>query len=833
MARRKRAPKAEAAETARVSPPRRSSGWRRCCFRVLALVGGPALLLGLLELILRLAGAGYPTSFLLPASHRGRDVFVQNNQFGWRFFGPDLARLPYPLCISRSPATNSIRIIVLGGSAAKGDPDPNFGLARMLETMLGLRHEGVRFEVVNAAMTAINSHTVLPIAQGCADAQADVWVIYMGNNEVVGPFGAGTVFGQQTPPLALIRATLALKTTRTGQALDALIRRLSSQSSVNAEWQGMELFLEQQVRADDPRMAGVYRHFARNLTDILREGRRRGVGIVVSTVAVNLRDCAPFASSHRGDIPPADQARWDDLFETGVAAQTVGDTAEAAACFAKAAAVDDSFAELRFRQGQCALTLGNLPEAQDHFGAARDLDTLRFRCDSRMNDILRSRIAHRENERILLADGEAAFLEQSDHGLPGDRFFYEHVHLTLEGNWLLARTIAPQIERLLSDRLPPLAGLEAGWPSMEDCARRLGWTDWAALQGWRGILPRFNRPPFTQQFDHDTRKQRVDAVLAELSPSTQPAGLSNAVRAVEEALVIAPEDTALIGQLAALKAAMGDGDGAVSAAKRAVELLPSDPEGWSRLALALVRQQQFIEAVAAFEHAVRLNPQDAATRERLAQTRAAAGQRDEAVAGFQRLLKAKPHLGLAWLHYGLLLESMERNSEAADAFEKALANPGNNVDGRIELAGFCQSRGWFEPAAQNYVAAVEADPGNAELHVGAGQNLAAAGQLEAAQQHLAEAVRLAPGFAEAHLLHGVVLGRQGRTAAAMEEFQAALRLKPDLVDARFNLGIALIETDPAQALAHFEAVLRQDPTHASALKYAQDLRSRGVRAASP
>ncbi len=46
---------------------------------------------------------------------------------------------------------------------------------------------------------------------------ADIWVIYMGNNEVVGPFGAGTVFGRQVPPLPLIRASLALKTTRIGQ----------------------------------------------------------------------------------------------------------------------------------------------------------------------------------------------------------------------------------------------------------------------------------------------------------------------------------------------------------------------------------------------------------------------------------------------------------------------------------------------------------------------------------------------------------------------------------------------------------------------------------------
>ncbi len=357
--------------------PTRLTGRRRWGFRLLALVGAPVLLLGLLELTLRLAGVGYPTAFLLPTTHDGREVFVQNNQFGWRFFGPQMARLPHPICITRAPATNTIRIVVLGESAAKGDPGPNFGLARQLEALLSLRHEGVRFEVVNAAMTAINSHTLVPIARDCADARAAVWVIYMGNNEVVGPFGAGTVFGQQTPPMPAIRATLALKATRTGQALDALMRRFSASRGEDPEWRGMESFLDQQVRADDPRMAGLYEHFERNLADMLAAGRRCSAGLVVSTVPVNLRDCAPFASAHRIDLRADEMPKWKALFEAGVTAQAAGDHAEAAARFAQGAELDNSFAELRFRQGQCALVLGNPLGARSHFIAARDLDTLR------------------------------------------------------------------------------------------------------------------------------------------------------------------------------------------------------------------------------------------------------------------------------------------------------------------------------------------------------------------------------------------------------------------------------------------------------------------------
>jgi len=150
---------------------------------------------------------------------------------------------------SQAKASDTVRIFVFGESAAYGDPEPDFGLPRMLQAMLSLRHPGVRFEVVNAAMTAINSHAILPIARDCAGADGDIWVIYMGNNEVVGPFGAGTVFGSPAPPpLPLIRATLAFKTTRTGQWLDSVRQWLQKPPPERSEWGGMEMFLNQQVR---------------------------------------------------------------------------------------------------------------------------------------------------------------------------------------------------------------------------------------------------------------------------------------------------------------------------------------------------------------------------------------------------------------------------------------------------------------------------------------------------------------------------------------------------------------------------------------------------------
>ena len=339
----------------------RMSGWKLWRLRLMAAVILPVFFLLLLELCLRVSGFGYSTSFLLAPVNNGQKTFVQNNRFGWRFFGRRKARTPAAISILRQKPPNTVRIFVFGESAAFGDPQPAFGLPRVLQATLSLRHPETKFEVVNAAMTAINSHVILPIARDCARAGGDIWVIYMGNNEVVGPYGAGTVFGSQAPPVPLIRATLALQTTRLGQLLKWEGERLHPPAADQAEWGGMVMFLNQQVGEKDPRLARVYGSFEKNLIDIINTGRASGAGVVVSTVAVNLKDCAPFASE-----PGADGA------------------------------------ESQFRLGRDALARGEWLGARQALGRARDLDTLRFRCDSRLNEIIRKTASGREGKGFFL-----------------------------------------------------------------------------------------------------------------------------------------------------------------------------------------------------------------------------------------------------------------------------------------------------------------------------------------------------------------------------------------------------------------------------------------------
>jgi len=818
--------------SANATPPR-PAGRTLWLYRLLALVFIPVLFVGLLELALRLAGFGHPTAFLLRKSHAGRDVFVQNNQFGWRFFGPRMGRLPEPIFISRPKPAGTIRIFVLGASAAQGDPQPAFGPARLLAAILNQRYSGTRFEVVNAAMTAINSHVVLPIARGCAEAEGDIWVIYLGNNEVVGPFGAGTIFGQQTPPLPLVRATLALKATRTGQLLESALGLAQTQSPENGEWRGMEMFLEQQVRADDPRMKTVYRNFKHNLAEIIQTGRRSGAGIVLSTVAVNLKDCAPFASAHRANLSAADKANWERFYQLGLTAQGDGNPEEAAKQFQAAARIDNTFAELRFRQAACALALGRADEAREHFGAARDLDTLRFRCDHQLNELIRQAAAKTDADHILLADTERAFAEQSRDGLPGKDLFYEHVHLTFEGNYLLARTLAEQIQKLLPESIVARAAAAKAWPSAADCARILAWTDWSRLAALDGILARVASPPFVGQANHDAQLHSLKSLMEQLSPALQPARVAETRGVCEAALATAPDDPTLYAQLAALKLAADDAEGAAAAARRRLELLPSSSQAWMQLGLILFQQRKLDESATAFRRAMELDPADVMLIQNLAQSLWMLGRRDEAITQLQRAVKLQPNFSLGWISLGQLLEESGRGAEAEKCHQHALAcHPSRTAD-LVALARFCHSRGWQAAAVTNFTRAIALNPQDAKMRLEAGQILMALKRPAEAGRLFAEAVRLSPDFAPARVLHGLALGQQGQALEAEQQFREALRLAPELLEARLNLGISLMNLGRSrEALSNLEEVLRRSPTNTLALRYVQTLRS-GSRTESP
>ena len=130
-----------------------------------------------------------------------------------------------------------------------------------------------------------------------------------------------------------MRAAVAVRGTRLGQLVGSVASAAGKglgRGQPPGAWHGMEMFLEHQVRRGDPALERTYRNYEGNLADICRLAREAGVPVVLSTVAVNLRSCGPFASAHAASLTAADRARWDALFAEAVRLESEGRWDEAA-----------------------------------------------------------------------------------------------------------------------------------------------------------------------------------------------------------------------------------------------------------------------------------------------------------------------------------------------------------------------------------------------------------------------------------------------------------------------------------------------------------------------
>jgi len=762
--------------------PGRVSPSRLWLFRLAAVVLAPLVLLLVAELGLRLAGYGYPTGFFLERVQEGRRVVVENRRFGWRFFPPRLARAPQPLVLSEPKPAGACRIFFFGESAAMGDPDPDFGPPRVLEAILRDQFPGKQIQVVNVAMTAINSHAVREIARDCAAREGDLWVVYMGNNEVIGPFGAGTIFGAPVPPEWVVRLTLELGRSRLGQLLEAALRATAPQPLMPRAWGGLSMFLDHQVPSDDPRLPRLREHYRRNLEAIIRLGARAGVKVVVCTVANNLKECAPFGSRRRVGLSAAQLQAWEEDYDRGMAFEADGNFDAAVASYGRAAIIDDGFAALQFRLGRCLLAAGKPVEARQAFERARDEDTLRFRCDTRNNEIIRAVAANRENRGVYLLDVEAQMGQRSSGGIPGLNFFWEHVHFNFSGTHALAEMVARRVAEVLPESFRRSRSSSPHLSEME-CARRLSYCRWNEQKILGEIYHRHQSPPCTLQLDHEERAAKWRARLAEGQRACEPAALWPAIAGIRAAVFANDSDWVLHKNLGQILEAAGDKAGALTEWERVSRMAPQYANAWYRLGNLLDDQGNEVEAEARFRQALAIDPNMAEALSGLGLALAAQGRLDEAFRAYARAIAANPESIHAYINWGIGLAGQGRFADAIGKYEQALG----------------------------------VNPDDAIAHHNLGVSLAAIGRSEEALRQYSRALELNPAFLAARLSLGSELMRMEKAGQAAVILEAGLANGSGAPDLHFQLGMAYERLGrPADAAREFEETLRLNPTNALA-----------------
>jgi tetratricopeptide (TPR) repeat protein len=758
--------------------------------RLMAMIFVPLLVLGGIEFGLRLGGYGYDPAFFRPIQINGHKFYVSNEKFSYRFFPAAIARIPLPFRFAAEKATNSYRIFLFGESAAMGDPDPTYGVGRYLEVLLRERYPGTDFQVVCVALTAIDSSTILPIARECVRHQGDLWLIYMGNNEMVGPFGAETSYGLRAPRLGVIRTILAIKSTRIGQLLDACGKRLRNNSSTPKKWGGMEMFANNRLGYDDPARLRAYANFRENLKDILHAAHQADVPVILSTVAVNLKDCAPFASLHAAGLDANQEAAWNQIYQQGIDLETAGSYREALTLYQKAARIDPQFADLQFRMGSCDLALTNIDQARREFELARDDDALDFRSDTRINSAIEEAASRHAGRGVYLLDAARALAQSSPDRIPGLELFYEHVHLNFAGNYLLALNFAESAEKILPDAIT--ARDKGNWASAELCDDRLAVSVWNRQMIWQHILSMIMLPPFPGQFNHDAMLTIYETKLAEAKSAMNTQTFGQVRQLYERALALARDDSFLHLNFVAFLEKAGYLTQAIIEAKRCCELIPQSPEIFYHTATLLVRAGKTTEAMNYFSRALALRGDDAKVLNAMGEILANRQKNDEAVGWFKRAIRANPNDAEAYLNLGFLQQNQGQMGDAMASYQMAAdLEPEGSADD-FNRANIAANSYQWDKAITCLRAAVQARPDFWQAHYQLGIQLAAKGEIEGAQTQFSEAIRYRPDFIQAHSDLGTALATQGKFDQALDEFHTVLQLDP--VNSSAQQQISSLET---------------------------------------
>ncbi len=705
------------------------------------------LLVLAVETAMRLAGYGYDPRFFKRLNVGGENFFVQNEDFSFRFFPKAIARNPGPVRFPVHKAPDTFRIFVLGESAAMGDPAQSFAPDRYLEMLLRDKYPGRKFEIINLAFTAINSHVILPIARECAAHDGDLWIIYMGNNEMVGPFGAATVFGAQAPSLWQARFVIALQRWRLGQWLIAASRRTVTGGRESAAWGGMAMFLNNQTPPDSPLKETVYRNFGANLHEIVRAGVNSGAEVLLNTVAVNLQNCPPFASLTNSRLAATDQARLKALWSNAKQFQALGRYDEAAAAFASACRLDPTSAALQFHWGECMLAQSDRVAAREHFGLACDLDALPFRADSRITEIIRAEGDKTKDSHLVVLDAAAALAAGSRAGLCGDETFFEHVHFDFDGRYRLARAWAEQVELLLPRNTN-------GWLAQPGCERQLGLSDWNRSQVIHFMVERMQAPPLDSQGNNLRRRGALEERIRQLQAGMNAESVARTRQDFQKLLAERPADYFLHQNFAVFLEVAGDLGKATEEWRLFRDLLPHDSLGYFQVGRLLIAQQRYAESEVLLSTSLSIRPSRIEAWIELGNAQALQKKFPEALGSFSTALDRNPRDAQVLLRRGKVLARLERHAEALASYRTAL----------------------------------QINPAEWLVHHELALELVAAQQDAAAGAAFAEAARLNPNSVLTRFDYATWLLNERRWAEAQSEFEVVLRLEPGNLRAHEHLN---------------------------------------------
>jgi tetratricopeptide (TPR) repeat protein len=368
----------------------------------------PVLTFILIEGALRLMDYGKRPALFIPAQvdFTNQEYLMTNPKVAERYFSKHgyVPPPPHDQFLKNKPE-NGYRIIIMGGSTAAGWPYlENMIFSRILRQKLSDTFPEREIEVINTAIGAANSYTLLDLVDEILEQQPDALLIYAGHNEFYGALGQAHA-NSFSKTRWIVNFYLKLQKLRMFYLLRDLILNLHVWLSQNFGREESDnnhkAFMNEAIgQKSIPLGSFTYKRgilqFQCNMRDILKKAQFAGVPVIISEVVSNIRDHKPFISEGFQNIPPADSVYWE----------------------AKKLEAENK-----------------MEDARKAYYRAKDLDAMRFRASEDFNQIILQVAAE---YGVPVVPMKHYFEIASPNHLIGNNLMLEHLHPNEKGHFIMS-----------------------------------------------------------------------------------------------------------------------------------------------------------------------------------------------------------------------------------------------------------------------------------------------------------------------------------------------------------------------------------------------------------
>jgi tetratricopeptide (TPR) repeat protein len=689
--------------------------------------------LGLLEAGLHIAGygggpqdsAGSGPLFQLTRDPSGRDVYATDPKrltfFNYQEFP---AR--------KEPGT--FRVFCFGGSSTYGRPYRwETAFPRWMELILNSSGSPFRFEVINVGGISYASYRVAGLVEEVleSDYQPDLLVVYAGHNEFLEEWVGEALDIKSRIRMRFERLRLTALTRKLIHAPGAYTRPAGTRSHLKTEVDAIldrSAGIDYYVR-DDDRCRDIIRRYEDTLGRIVKMSGSHGVPLVFVNMVSNLKDFSPFKSVHTDGLTPDAAARWDSLYALGSDRVKAGDIDAATRLLRQASEIDCRHADLLFRLAGCLDAAGESARAESCYTLAKDEDVCPLRAPSGINAAI-GQVCERNRVPLvdLLSHLRNLAHERTGSYTLGNEFFLDHVHLTIEGNQIMALAIVETMSRegLAGIRqLPDTSSLRMAMSEVEvsldseymaamhlNLGKVLSWAGKkeeaahhfavAASMGSRNAETHYRIGKTHREAGRTAKAidefRKALAVKPDYAAVHNDLGLcyvtmgrtDDAVECFRKAIELRPDQPMPHVGLGRCYGARGHRDQAILEYEKAVALEPDYADGLNNLGTAYQEAGRLDDAEGVFKRALALYPGFAEARNNLGLLYLGMGKRDMAEAEFRAAARSKPHFHQTYGNLGIVLLLKGDREGAVEMFNKVLElNPGDPDATRL-LAGLNQ-----------------------------------------------------------------------------------------------------------------------------------------------